>query len=747
MNGRPPDDNFEERLRAAFARARPPALPPTIRATAQQLRTGEGPVVARPRQANRALGALVGIAATVAIIAFVGLVSSGRPSAGPAASISPTGRTTSSPPLASPGALSAVPWSGSFVPAALAAVDAGHLVLVGGTGDGTGSGVVATSSDGGRGWVVQRLPVSALDGVAAAGSTIWATTSCAPDAPAGCEGGLIVSTDSGKSWRLTALAGLWHPGLLDPAHGWALSPVEVRNPSTVSVTADGGATWSRTSAPCRQTAWGAWALQYVSAATGWAACIGDSGAGSETKELLGTTDGGATWSVLAAESATGAAPAVGSIPLEGQLGGISMRADGRGWLWTDRGLYASEDGGRTWRSAGWASSDGSTAVVSAVLTGDEAGYAIVRDSSAYLLRFVSTTDGGKSWTDLGGWPFIVYPTPSASPSPETVRFAGFASASVGWALTDRRLELTDDGGRTWRSAGPPIDYAGTAPKGASFFDAQRGWVVSQDTFTSSLTLWATADGGATWTRTTLPGVPIPAETMGDATIVWIDRSHAVIDIAGGMPNGYLDGLLFTADGGATWSEPAMRSVTPNAGGITGAPVFLDPQIGWLAGGAPGTRLWATRDGGQTWRLQQLAVPAGYADDRGTYPAGPRFFTRSDGVIVRVFFNDTSAVTVIYRTTDGGKTWQPTSAAVPPGSWPSFVSATDWIVWDGTHDRFWRSTDQGATWSAPIAMSGSPTGTPVFTDQSHGWAFTPGGSGELSVTSDGGVTWSRVGPGL
>jgi photosystem II stability/assembly factor-like uncharacterized protein len=335
------------------------------------------------------------------------------------------------------------------------------------------------------------------------------------------------------------------------------------------------------------------------------------------------------------------------------------------------------------------------------------------------------------------------PVPSAVAPSEEIRYAGFANGAVGWALTDRRLRLTDDGGKTWRTAGPPVDYGSGAPKGVSFFDADQGWVMSEDTFTSSLSLWKTADGGLTWAKTVLPAVPIPAETMGDATTDWIDANHAVIDVAGGMPNGFLDGLLVTADGGATWSAPAMRSGTAGADGITGVLGFLDATTGWLAGGAPGTRLWMTRDGGQTWTLQHLAVPSGYLDDQGSFFGAPSFFNASDGVVARTFANNTSTVLEIYRTSDGGLTWHPLKGLVPlAGSW-SFPSLGSWILWDAS--TTWRSSDQGQSWTLG-ASSGLSGGTaPVMTDDVHGWSLSPDRRDGLLVTDDGGQTWNAVDP--
>ena len=354
-------------------------------------------------------------------------------------------------------------------------------------------------------------------------------------------------------------------------------------------------------------------------------------------------------------------------------------------------------------------------------------------------RAPSSTSPGSIAPTAQTSPSTSVPTPA--PPPETLRSTGFANDSVGWALTTRRLRLTFDGGLTWRTAGPPIDY-GTAPKGASFFDATHGWVVSEDSFSSSLDLWRTADSGDTWVKSVLPAVPMAPETVGDATTDWIDADHAVIDVEGGMPNGYLDGLLVTADGGATWSAPAMQSATAGADGITGVSGFLTPSAGWLAGGASGSRLWMTRDGGQSWTLQQLAVPTGYLDDQGDFWGAPHFFTAIDGVVARTFANNTSTVFEIYQTSDGGLTWQPLTGPVgDPSSW-SFPSLRSWIVWSGS--TAWRSTDQGASWTSGVASGLSEGDAPVMIDALHGWSLT-GNSDELLITADGGRTWTAVDP--
>jgi photosystem II stability/assembly factor-like uncharacterized protein len=357
------------------------------------------------------------------------------------------------------------------------------------------------------------------------------------------------------------------------------------------------------------------------------------------------------------------------------------------------------------------------------------------------------------------------PTPPRSPGPSPssgevppsevvegppsapIRFAGFATASVGWAMTERALWLTHDGGGSWSPVGPSIDYAGNAPKGAAFLDADHGRVVSEDALSNILSLWRTADGGATWSRLALPAVPMPPETMGQATIDPIDADHEIIDVGGGMANGYLDGLLRTADGGSTWTAAAMRSADPGVEGITGVPVFTDAKTGWLAGGAPGSRLWATRDGGDTWRLQALPLPAGFREDEGMYDGAPRFFGRTDGFVVRRFDNGATAEIVVYRSTDSGATWQSTALAVPPASALSFITADDWVAWSMAGQGWWQSDDQGRTWSEPHPAVGYQGDTPpTFVDPDHAWGLSGADPTAIYLSRDGGATWTRSMPG-
>jgi photosystem II stability/assembly factor-like uncharacterized protein len=163
-------------------------------------------------------------------------------------------------------------------------------------------------------------------------------------------------------------------------------------------------------------------------------------------------------------------------------------------------------------------------------------------------------------------------------------------------------------------------------------------------------------------------------------------------------------------------------------------------------------VYATRDGGRTWR--RLPVPAAAA-------LGDKFGLQ---VIDR-----THAMLLLGRgilaTADGGRTWRP----VPPppgegfGLGAHFLSPSqgwylDLAVYPGRAQQptaMWWTADGGATWSklwsvdAQHLQSG---GVPLdgtkyvlgFRDPQAGWlAVHQGGSGRLFGTSDGGRSWSPV----
>jgi photosystem II stability/assembly factor-like uncharacterized protein len=178
---------------------------------------------------------------------------------------------------------------------------------------------------------------------------------------------------------------------------------------------------------------------------------------------------------------------------------------------------------------------------------------------------------------------------------------------------------------------------------------------------------------------------------------------------------------------------------------------VSDQEGWLSiSGASHTQtvnLWHTTDAGATW--QDLA-PTGIGDGKGSN--GLSFVDSNRGFIDAWNPNQAS---VIYRTTDGGRTWTASKPLAPPfktvcvdciamqaGSVRAFGSTLLVPTWQqsapGTQYVF-RSTDGGVTW-AYIATAPGQDGNAVFVTASRWLKLI--GPGQSLESTDAGVSWHR-----
>ncbi len=211
-------------------------------------------------------------------------------------------------------------------------------------------------------------------------------------------------------------------------------------------------------------------------------------------------------------------------------------------------------------------------------------------------------------------------------------------------------------------------------------------------------------------------------------------------------------LLATTDGGASWSWSRTSAVPGLAGGLDGVQ-FVSPQEGW-AWGADTTllneTLLHTTDGGVSWQ-SNLTVPAEPGALLVRF-AGPLsgWVVAPDGVI-----------NTLYHTTDGGQTWSapldaPSSdyntfgTLAPQGGQRALLMETVWSTGAGNGDivgtEMWRTTDGGATWSAPTMVKGADIGNATFSSPTNGWTTGeswPSGDTWLWRTTNGGASWHKV----
>ncbi|MEA2174982.1 MAG: hypothetical protein QOD00_2574 [Blastocatellia bacterium] len=450
-------------------------------------------------------------------------------------------------------------------------------------------------------------------------------------------------------------------------------------------------------------------VDMVSTTEAWA--VGESGI------ILHSTDGGTGW----AQQSSGT---------NAQLNALRFLDALHGWAVGNAVLYTT-DGGQTWQQGTRSGNLSGLYDVDFVDTsfGWACGGGVV----------MKTTDGGKSWT----------PQSVPTASFENLISIDFVDRNRGWTVGASGIILgTTNGGATWTRLTSGTNAFLT---GVSFQSTFEGWAVGGNV------VLHTTNGGASWAQQT-----VPANT-------WV-RDILMLDAQNGWAVGQLQNIIHTTDGSATW--------TTQMGGLNSAPYnnyylnsvrFGDSLHGIAVG--DGGNLFNTSDGGQTWTPRQngsttitnrlTATDANHAWSANTkneilYTTnGGQFWNRVNlpgGVgfdVTDVDFTDNlngwactnGGSATIWRTGDGGRTWQDARAPVVSLiSIDTFDGRT--IVAVGADSSngaaVVRSTDGGASWT----VRNFPQYGPVFRDvqmvnASVGWIV--GGSSILKTT-DGGATW-------
>jgi len=217
-------------------------------------------------------------------------------------------------------------------------------------------GTLLFTTDSGTTWAPQPLPEPVVK-VARMGDSLWALA-CPPTSGSKgtfrCSPVLERKPLAGGAWETVPLPSL-HPDVAPNL--FVVSPDVVvlmmsdygGSPGTLVVTADGGREWNLRASPrgpgdlCLSDA----SFTAASPSDWWLLCNGGAAAGSSTKALMRTYDGGQTWSTVSAIASLTAPIAPGSLP----TAAADFMASGSAselWLAGFNTLTESTDGGVTW---------------------------------------------------------------------------------------------------------------------------------------------------------------------------------------------------------------------------------------------------------------------------------------------------------------------------------------------------------------------------------------------------------------
>ncbi len=324
--------------------------------------------------------------------------------------------------------------------------------------------------------------------------------------------------------------------------------------------------------------------------------------------------------------------------------------------------------------------------------------------------FTLTADAGRTSWEVAGPEFAGWQVNSVDHDPRT----GTTYAAVTSEMYGPLIGRSDDLGRTWDQSSEGFTYGdgGDELRGAWAVKAalEPGVVYAG---ARPAGLFRSADGGKTWSELAAlrthptsehwsPGAAglilhtiVPHPT--DPAVLWAGISAA--------------GVYRTADGGETW-EP--RNAGINAPWETAEP----PVAGqcchkFRLGGGSAARLFQQNhvgqfrsdDGGDTWQPIHEGLPSEFGFPVATHPrdADTAWFLPLVGAEHR-FVPD--GVPVVYRTRDGGGTYEPLTAGLPAGPAHLVIlrdaMATDVLdpvgVYFGTSTgQVFASPDEGDTW--------------------------------------------------
>ncbi|HMP98299.1 MAG TPA: hypothetical protein PKC24_00870 [Cyclobacteriaceae bacterium] len=274
-------------------------------------------------------------------------------------------------------------------------------------------------------------------------------------------------------------------------------------------------------------------------------------------------------------------------------------------------------------------------------------------------------------------------------------------------------------------------------------------------------LWRSADGGATFKSifdnyNQSIGI-VEVDPNNPDNVIWVGTGETWVrnSVSAG------DGLYKTIDGGSTWTKMGFEQ-SDRISGIAINPKNSDEVyvgvLGALWGDSDERGVYKTTDGGKSWTKILAGLKNTGCSDLFMDPKNPEVLYAAFWEFRRTAwsFNSGGANSALYKTTDGGKTWNKIHSGFPAGDLGRIAIAVApsnseilYAVIEAKKDKgLYRSDDAGKSWrfmNGDFELTVRPFYfSRIVVDPRNADVVVKGGL-YGSISRDGGMTFKNLGP--